>query len=293
MIWRARSHRFVFPRGPIVMGILNVTPDSFSDGGQFNDVVQAVERGVEMVREGAEIVDIGGESTRPGAKRVSADEEALRVIPVIRQLRERVEVVLSVDTMKPSVAEAALKVGVDMVNDVGASRTEAEMWRLVAKYEAGYVAMHMQGLPQSMQENPAYGNVMEEVLGFFVDRMLQLKEHGVDLDQVAIDPGIGFGKTMEHNITLLRNTSDFLSLSRPILIGLSRKSFLGSLTGAVQPEDRMAGGLGATLWAAARGARVFRTHDVRSTVDALRVWEVLASRRANPESASPNFVKSN
>ena len=212
MIWRARSHRFVFPRGPIVMGILNVTPDSFSDGGQFNDVIQAVERGVEMVREGAEIVDIGGESTRPGAKRVSADEEALRVIPVIRQLRERVEGVLSVDTMKPSVAEAALRAGVDMVNDVGASRTEAEMWRLVAKYEAGYVAMHMQGLPQSMQENPAYGNVMEEVLGFFVDRMLQLKEHGVDLDQVAIDPGIGFGKTMEHNFSLLSHLPVILYL---------------------------------------------------------------------------------
>lgn len=260
------------------MGILNVTPDSFSDGGKFLDADAAVAHGLRLAAEGADLIDVGGESTRPGAVPVNESEEIQRVLPVIRALAGKVQVPLSVDTMKPAVARAALEAGASIVNDVAASRNSPEMWELVAATGAGYVAMHMQGTPQTMQLSPHYRDVVREVREFFAERLDRLEAAGVKAEQVAFDPGIGFGKTLAQNLDLLARLAELRTRARPLLLGISRKSFIGKLLG-LEPHERIAAGLAGTVWAAGEGAQIFRTHDVAATVQALRLREALAERK--------------
>ena len=278
MIFRARQFEFRFPRPALVMGIVNVTPDSFSDGGRFAAEDEAVSHGLDLIQQGAELLDIGGESTRPGALPVSEAEELRRVIPVIERLAAQVKVPLSIDTMKPSVARAALAAGASIVNDVAANRDDDAMWRVVAETGAGYVAMHMQGLPQTMQAHPTYSDVARDVEVFFNDRMRRLNEVGMSADQVVFDIGIGFGKTLEHNLQLLAALRSFTKLRRPLLLGVSRKSFIGALTGA-GVDERLPGSLAATCLAVESGVQIIRTHDVAETVQAVRMTEAILKQR--------------
>jgi len=278
MIFRARQFTFTFPRPALVMGIVNVTPDSFSDGGQFLDPAAAVAHALEQVSQGAEIIDVGGESTRPGAAPVSETDELRRVLPVIEALARQVTVPLSIDTMKPAVARAALQAGGSLVNDVGANREDDAMWRVVAEARAGYVCMHMQGAPQTMQTNPVYTDVVREVGDFLVERLRRLNDSGVSADQVVLDVGIGFGKTVEHNLQLLAGLRSFTRLGRPLLLGVSRKSFLEKLLGAGVAE-RLPGALAAAGWAVQAGVQIIRTHDVAATVQAVRMTEAILAHR--------------
>jgi dihydropteroate synthase len=278
MIFRTSQFEFSFPGPALVMGVLNVTPDSFSDGGQHFSTERAIARGEEMVREGADLIDVGGESTRPGAEPVSEPEELRRVIPVIEALSARVKVPISVDTMKPAVAKAALTAGASVVNDVAADREDEAMWRIVAEAGAGYVVMHMQGTPQTMQKNPVYDDVVREVREFFAKRLERLRNCGVKAEQVVLDVGIGFGKTLEHNFQLLGGLGSFISLGRPMLLGVSRKSFIGKIAGGVEGE-RLPGALACTVLAAEAGVQMFRTHDVAATKQALRVAEAVLARK--------------
>lgn len=281
MVWKCRHHRFVFPRPALVMGILNVTPDSFSDGGRFQETAAAVDQGLRMEAEGAELLDIGGESTRPGATPVDAAEELRRVIPVISALSRQAKIPISVDTRKAEVAREALAAGASVVNDVSATQPDPGMSAVLAGTGAGYVAMHMQGTPETMQRRPHYGDVVCEVGEFFEDRLLTLEREGVPRDQVALDPGIGFGKTLDHTLDLLGRLAEFTRRGRPLVLGVSRKSFLGGLLG-VDVGDRLSAGIACSVWAALQGVQVFRTHDVAATVQALRVVGALSARK--PES---------
>ncbi len=278
MKWRCRNNEFVFPRPAVVMGILNVTPDSFSDGGDYFDQEKAVRHAWQMIEAGAEIIDIGGESTRPGAPEVSVEEEIRRVVPVIQRLRAETKVVLSIDTQKVEVAKAALESGAQIVNDIAANREKDGLWRLVAAHGAGYVAMHMQGTPQTMQANPHYHDVVTEVGAFFGERLQRMQAAGMALDQVALDVGIGFGKTLEHNLQLLGGLRHFTKYARPLLLGVSRKSFMGRLLG-VEVPDRLPAALACSVDAIGQGANIIRTHDVAETVRALRMAEAIAKRR--------------
>ncbi len=278
MLLRCRQFEFRFPRSTLVVGIVNVTPDSFSDGGEFHAEDEAVSHALDLIQQGAELLDIGGESTRPGALAVSEAEELRRVIPVIERLAAQVKVPLSIDTMKPSVARAALAAGASIVNDVAANRNDDEMWRVVAETGAGYVAMHMQGLPQTMQAQPTYYDVARDMEEFFKDRMRRLNEVGVSADQVVFDVGIGFGKTLEHNLQLLAALRGFTKLGRPLLLGVSRKSFIGALSGA-GVDERLPGSLAATCLAVESGVQIIRTHDVAETVQAVRMTEAILKRR--------------
>lgn len=262
----------------MVMGILNLTPDSFSDGGQYLHPEVAVRRALEMVEQGAEILDIGGESTRPGALPISESEELRRVIPVLQRLSKEISIPISIDTMKPKVARAALEVGVSIVNDVGANRRDSEMWDLVAKTGAGYVCMHMRGTPETMQLNPVYKDVVQEVKVFFFERMEAVRSCGVLREQIILDPGIGFGKKIEHNLALLNGLKEFAALDRPLLLGVSRKSFLGKVSGG-KLEGRLAAGLACASLAVAAGARIIRTHDVAETLQTIRMTEAIVSKR--------------
>ena len=275
MRWIAREHQFNFPRPTIVMGIVNTTPDSFTDGGRFLDADAAGAHALRLASQGAEILDIGGESTRPGSANVSEQEELDRVIPVIERLAKRPELVLSIDTQKPSVAREALAAGASIVNDIAANRSDAEMWQVVAEAGAGYVCMHMQGTPQTMQAKPEYDDVTVEVCVFFRERLDLLSSHGVTTDQVALDPGIGFGKTLEHNIKLLRDLKKFNLVERPMLVGASRKSFIEKLLGA-PIDERLPASLACAAWAAIQGSQIIRVHDVAETIQAVRMAEALA-----------------
>jgi dihydropteroate synthase len=260
------------------MGIVNVTPDSFSDGGKFFNPAKAVAHALELVAQGAEILDIGGESTRPGATPVSEKKELHRVIPVIEKLAGKIRIPISIDTMKPAIARAALAAGASIVNDVAANRGNNEMWEIVAEFRAGYICMHAQGTPQTMQKNPRYKNVVREVGEFFRERLKKLNAAGVSADQVAFDPGIGFGKTAEHNLQLLAHLENFLKLKRPLLIGVSRKSFLGKFSGA-DANERLPASLACAILAVESGAQIIRAHDVLETVRAVRTAEAVLSRK--------------
>ncbi len=275
MIFRARQFEFSFPRPALVMGILNVTPDSFSDGGRFYGVEAAVAQGLAMVAQGAEIIDVGGESTRPQATPVEEAEELRRVLPVIERLAAQVKVPISIDTMKPRVARAALAAGASIVNDVAANRTDPAMWQVVAETGAGYVAMHMQGTPQTMQLQPTYGNLLSEIHDFLVNRLDLLEKTGVARECVILDVGIGFGKTVEHNLQLLAGMKHFTKLGRPLLLGISRKSFLGKVPG-LEAADRLSAALACTASAVAAGVNIIRTHDVAPTLNAIRMVEAIS-----------------
>ncbi len=261
-----------------LMGIVNVTPDSFSDGGLFLRPERAIEHGRRLVDEGADLLDVGGESTRPGARGVSADEELERVEPVLEGLRDG-GAPISIDTSKVAVAEVALDAGAEMVNDVTALRSEPELAALCAERGCGLVLMHMQGTPRTMQEAPRYGDVVDDVKGFLAERIEFATAEGVAEERIWIDPGIGFGKTVEHNLELLRRIGELGELARPIVVGTSRKSFLGKLTGR-EVGDRLGGTIASNVLALLGGAEVFRVHEVAEVRQALDVAEVILGRRA-------------
>lgn len=272
MIFRARHFQFVFPRPIILMGVVNVTPDSFSDGGFFLEPKKAVDQALRLVEEGAEIVDVGGESTRPNAAPVPESEELHRVLPVLEELSPRLRVPISIDTRKPNVARAALQAGAALVNDIAANREDPEMWEVVAEAQAGYIAMHMQGTPATMQVKPAYADVVAEVDAFFADRLVRLAAAGVPLDQIILDVGIGFGKNLEHNLKLLAGLNRFTRFRRPLLLGVSRKSFIGQLFGT-EVGARLPAALACACWAVETGVQLIRTHDVAATWQAVRMME--------------------
>ncbi len=278
MILRARQFEFTFPRPALVMGIVNVTPDSFSDGGRFLDPSAAVAHALRLVEEGAGIIDVGGESTRPGAAPVSEGEELRRVMPVLERLAGRLEVPISIDTAKPSVAREALAAGASIVNDVGANREDPALWQVVAEACAGYVCMHMKGTPRTMQTNPIYTDVVREVAEFFAECIRRLSGCGVGQDQIILDPGIGFGKTAKHNLQLLGAVREFTSLERPLLLGVSRKSFIGKLMNADLPA-RLPAALACACLAVSFGAQIIRAHDVAETVQAIRMTEAILAKR--------------
>jgi dihydropteroate synthase len=261
-----------------LMGVVNVTPDSFSDGGLFLDRAAAVDHGRELATGGADIVDVGGESTRPGADPVSAEVEVERTAPVIGDLAG-VGIAISIDTSKLAVAEAALDAGAGMVNDVTALRAEPELAGLCAERRCQLVLMHMQGTPRTMQENPTYDDVVDDVKAFLAERIELAVSAGVAENRIWIDPGIGFGKTVEHNLELLRRLGELGELGRPILVGTSRKSFLGRVTGRDE-SGRIGGTIASNVLALAAGADMLRVHDVAELVDALRVAEVILARRS-------------
>ena len=253
------------------MGVVNVTPDSFSDGGQFLEADAAIEHGLRLAAEGAHILDIGGESTRPGADPVGEDEELGRVVPVIERLARSGQARLSIDTTKVGVARAALEAGASLVNDVSALRFDPGMAALVAETGAGCCLMHMLGEPRTMQEDPRYDDVVSEVKAFLEERLAFAVAEGVDEERVWLDPGIGFGKTVEHNLELLRRLDEIVAIGRPVVVGTSRKSFLGRLVGGRAEDERLPGTIATNVLALERGASVFRVHDVAQNADALAV----------------------
>ena len=258
---------------PLVMGIVNVTADSFSDGGRFLETGRAVDHGLALAAEGADIVDVGGESTRPGAEPVSLDEELARVVPVVEALA-RQGLVVSVDTMKPGVMRAAVAAGAVLVNDVNGFRAEGAVEAL-ADGTAAACIMHMQGTPATMQADPQYGDVVKEVGRFLAARAEALEAAGIGRERILVDPGFGFGKTTAHNLALLRNLRHLATLGWPLLAGLSRKRLIGEITGRPL-DDRVAGSVAAALVAVQNGAALVRVHDVKPTVDALKVWAAVA-----------------
>jgi dihydropteroate synthase len=261
-------------RAPVIMGVVNVTPDSFSDGGLFLDADAAVEHGRRLAAEGAHILDVGGESTRPGAEPVAEDEELRRVLPVIEQLADDAgapAVRISIDTTKSAVARAALDGGAGIVNDVSAFRFDPGLAGLVAESEADCCLMHMLGEPRTMQQDPRYEDVVSEVKAFLEERLAFAMGEGVAEERVWLDPGIGFGKTVEHNLELLRRLDEIVAIGRPVVVGTSRKSFLGKLVGGRDEGERLPGTIATNVLALERGATVFRVHDVAPNADALAV----------------------
>lgn len=279
MSWNPPTYKLVFPDRQIIlnrthiMGVVNVTPDSFSDGGMFFDQDAAVKHALELVEEGADIIDVGGESTRPGSSSLPADEEWRRVEPVIKALERETDVPISIDTTKPEVAWKAIEAGAIMVNDVSGLRNK-EMVGLVAREHVAVTIMHMLGEPKTMQENPVYRDVVNEVKDYLRRQMQVAIDAGVAKDSIVVDPGIGFGKTVEHNLELINHVPDLAELGRPVMIGASRKSFIGAITRA-DVADRLEGSLAAAVMAVVRGARIVRVHDVRQTLRALKVAEAI------------------
>lgn len=277
---------------PRVVGILNVTPDSFSDGGSYASLDAAVAHGLRMVEEGADMLDIGGESTRPGAADVSVEEELSRVVPVLQQLAAKTTVPLAIDTSKPEVMRAAVSAGAGMINDVYALRREGAL-DAVAELGVPVCLMHMLGEPRSMQDDPQYDDVVGEVHRFLTDRLFACEMSGIDRRKVMVDPGFGFGKTLEHNLALLRALERFANLGSGVYVGLSRKSMIGTLTGRQVAAERAAGSVAAALVAVQRGARMVRVHDVAATVDALAVWHAVQAGdtpvRRDPKPSVPRW----
>jgi len=273
-----------------VMGIVNVTPDSFSDGGAHADAASAIAHGLRLVEEGADLLDVGGESTRPGSEGVSVEEELRRVIPVIEGLAARTGVPISIDTSKPEVMRAAVAAGAGMINDICALEREGA---LDAAAAAGVpvVLMHMRGEPRSMQEAPHYDDVVAEVHRYLADRIFAAELAGIPRARLVVDPGFGFGKDDGHNLALLAQLERFTSLGVPVLAGISRKRTIGALTGRQVPAERVAGSVAAHLVAAQRGARIVRVHDVAATVDALKVWEAVAAVPAPRKDPTPAGIR--
>ena len=261
-------------RLPLVMGVLNVTPDSFSDGGQFLDPEAAIAHGRQMVADGADLIDVGAESTRPGATAISADEQIRRIVPVIQKIAT-LPAIVSIDTTRAAVAAAALAAGATMVNDVSAGRDDAEMFPVVARRKVPIVLMHMLGTPQTMQDHPQYADVLSEVVQFLRERTVAAQSAGVTLDQILLDPGIGFGKTVEHNLTLLRRQDALVALGRPLVIGTSRKGFIGKITNEPDPAKRLFGTAATVAWSILHGASIVRVHDVRAMVQVVRMIQAI------------------
>ncbi len=274
--WKIRGGELLTGQKTLIMGIVNVTPDSFSDGGRFFSPAAAVEHALQLEAEGADLLDIGGESTRPGSEPVSLLDELHRVVPVIEALRGRVKTPISVDTSKAKVASEALAAGAAIVNDISGLRFDPEMPGICREFSAGIICMHMQGTPQTMQINPHYADVVADVRQFFLDRQSSLLRHGLTSDQLVWDPGVGFGKTAAHNVKLLGSVSELRALGRPVLIGHSRKGFLKKLIGR-EIDERLFGTLGVSLAVAAQGADIIRVHDVAAHRDALAAFQAVTS----------------
>lgn len=262
--------RLDFSGGCIVMGILNVTPDSFSDGGQFRDVDKAVAHGVEMAQQGAAILDIGPESTRPGSQPVSKDEQIARAVPVIRQLAAQINIPISIDTQDPDVAQAAIEAGASIINDISAL-ADGRLTQVAVDCEVPVILMHMQGAPKTMQRDPQYDDVVSEVAEYLVGRAKSAEEAGIKPERIILDPGIGFGKTSRHNLQLLNGLQRLCKRGYRVLVGTSRKRFIGQLTGKENPADRLFGTAATVAWAASKGASIVRVHDVAQMVDVVRV----------------------
>jgi dihydropteroate synthase len=275
MIWKIAGRTLDLSHRGMIMGVLNVTPDSFSDGGNFFALEKAVEHGRQMVQEGAQIIDIGGESTRPGAEAIPADEELRRVLPVIEKLRSEVSAFISIDTSKAEVARAALDAGASIINDVTGGRGDPEMLPLAAQRKAAFIIMHMQGNPRTMQLDPHYDDVVGEVADFFRQQYERVVQSRIDPMAIAFDPGIGFGKALEHNLRLLGNLDALRVQNRPLVVGVSRKAFLGKIVESKEMADRTAPTVALTALLRAGGANVLRVHDVKSNVAALRVADAL------------------
>jgi len=257
---------------PLVMGILNITPDSFSDGGQYLDFNQALKRAETMIEEGTDIIDIGGESTRPGSDPVSADEELKRIAPIIKALKKNSNIVISVDTYKPEVMEQVIDMGIAMINDVFALQQPGAI-DVIKKSNVAICLMHMQGTPKTMQLNPTYQDVVNEVKSFLDDRTQSLIAEGIDSERIILDPGFGFGKTFEHNITLLQNLESFQSLEIPLLVGLSRKSFIRKILSG-DHDDHLSGSISAAILSILKGAKIVRVHDVKETQSAIKIMQI-------------------
>ena len=268
---------------PLIMGVVNVTPDSFSDGGLFEDATHAIRHGLALLDEGADVLDIGGESTRPGAEPVSEPQELARVLPVIQGLRQRSSAPISIDTSKPAVMREAILAGADMINDVRALREPGAL-ETAAEYAVPVCLMHMRGEPLTMQDQPTYSDVVAEQMAFFEERIQTCLQAGLARENLVIDPGFGFGKQLAHNLTLLHRLSELNTLGYPVLAGLSRKSMLGHLTGREKANERASASVAAALLAAQRGAAILRVHDVAETADALKVW--LALKRLDEDNGS-------
>ncbi|PYJ21255.1 MAG: dihydropteroate synthase [Verrucomicrobia bacterium] len=277
-LWKIGDRVFDLSRQGLIMGVLNVTPDSFSDGGKFFAAEKAVEHGLRMATEGAQIIDVGGESTRPGAESVTAGEELRRVIPVIERLRAKIDIVISVDTSKALVARAAIQAGASIVNDVTGGRGDQGMMPLVAETNSAFIVMHMLGTPRTMQIEPRYADVVSEIADFFRQQYARAIESGIDSMAIAFDPGIGFGKTLEHNLELLAQLDRLRAHDRPLVVGVSRKSFLAKLIDSPEISDRRAPAVALTSLLRARGADVLRVHDVKENANALRLTEAILQK---------------
>ena len=255
------------------MGILNITPDSFSDGGRYLNKQKALIHANNLINSGADIIDIGGESSRPGSLPITADEEKNRVIPIISNLRkENPEILISIDTCKSEVAEEAIEVGADIINDISGLKNDLKMASLIQKYKIPIVIMHMKGLPNNMQKNISYNNFMEDIISFFKERLKYAKSNNIQKDQIILDPGIGFGKTLEQNFVLLKNIDLFCALGYPVLVGTSRKSFLGKTLG-LDTDNIIEGSIASNLFATFKGARILRVHDVKEIKKSLIIFE--------------------
>lgn len=275
--WRVGEQTLETGRFPLLMGIVNVTPDSFSDGGRFVQRDAAVEHALQLAEDGADILDIGGESTRPGSEQVDEAEELRRVVGVIEQLRTQTDRLISIDTTKSEVARLSLSAGADIVNDISGLTFDPAMPDVCAASDCGVICMHIKGTPQTMQDEPKYDNVVAEVSTFLSDRIAALTSAGIDPQRIVTDPGIGFGKTAQHNIDLLSNVRTLRSLGRPVLIGHSRKRFLAKVVGR-PVEERMSGTVGVAVAVAAQSADMIRVHDVREVRDAITAWHTIAGQ---------------
>jgi dihydropteroate synthase len=282
--WRCRDLELDVHERPHIMGVLNVTPDSFSDGGRYDTLEKAVARAHRMVAEGADIIDVGGESTRPGARPVELGEELRRIIPVVERLSDELKTPVSVDTYKSAVARRALKAGASMINDISALRFDPDMPRLITRTGAGLVLMHMKGTPRSMQRNPRYDDALSEIYRFLAGQVRRAVEAGVRREQLAVDPGIGFGKRIQDNLLIIKRLREFLSLGLPVLIGVSRKSFIGQVLDA-PVEDRLEGTAAAVSMAVAGGAGILRVHDVRQMVRVVRMTRAICEITASSPGA--------
>jgi dihydropteroate synthase len=276
-IWEFGTRNLQLGGCPLLMGIVNVTPDSFSDGGQFLNAEAATRHALQLVEEGADVLDIGGESTRPGSTPVSLEDELERVIPVVQGVARRTDVPISIDTYKAEVARRALDAGAAIVNDISGLAYDSRMRSVCREYDAGVILMHMQGTPQTMQHAPRYEDVVSEICRYFLERLKQLEGDGLRRERLVVDPGIGFGKTAEHNLAILSSVARFRELGRPVLIGHSRKRFLGKLLGRPL-DERLFGTLGITLSLALQSIDIIRVHEVAANRDALLAWRAVVER---------------
>lgn len=275
---KIRGNKLLLGKETLIMGILNITPDSFSDGGKYFEKEKAIERGIEMEEEGAHVIDVGGESSRPGSESISEEEERKRVIPVIKELRKKVKCLISIDTCKSKIAEEAIENGADILNDISGLRFDPRMVELVKRKGVPVVIMHMKGTPKTMQIAPFYKNVIQEIKDFFRERLDYIVKNDINPETVILDPGIGFGKRQEDNEKIIANLDKFQELNRPILLGVSRKSFIGNILN-LPPEQRLEGSISSGIIGVLRGAHILRVHDVKEFLKAVRVADKILSQR--------------